>query len=179
MVLGEDDRLAQPVPSATFRPWVIRCSSTLSTVSVLNSHLFIAGGFDGAGQRRLVPFERVPVLLFFLGRSSYLMPSRWKFQRHRNRLGRDQKPSSPPRRAHRRRSERRAPGRTGGKCRGRPRPSAWQSARRAANRNTRRSRHISDRPSDAPHRSRPDRNGPARSAACRRCVSSIRPIMVG
>ena len=36
-------------PPATFSPCVIRCSSTLSTVSALNSHLLIAAGSTRSG----------------------------------------------------------------------------------------------------------------------------------
>ena len=42
LVLGEDDRLADPVAACDPLPFVMRCARTLSTVSSLKSHAFSA-----------------------------------------------------------------------------------------------------------------------------------------
>ena len=130
-------------PPATFWPRVIRCSSTLSTVSSLNSHLLTAVGLDrGRARRRPRPTRARPTAPSPLrtGRRS-VMPSRWNLSGTETALGGTRNPSLD------RLVEvvgvgraRRSPGRTGRRCCGRSRPSASPSGRPAASRSSRRSR---------------------------------------
>ena len=91
-VLGEDDGLARAgSPSSTFSPFRIRNSSTLSTVSSLNSHLLSVVRLDPVGDRPvLVPFERVPLLLLLVGEVVVADALALELQRHRDRLRRHQ-----------------------------------------------------------------------------------------
>ena len=71
-------------PPATFWPRVIRCASTLSTVSSLKSHLLTRLGFDAIRDFAvLAPLDRVPLLFFLLGEIVVLDPLALEFQRHR------------------------------------------------------------------------------------------------
>ncbi|EKD97992.1 MAG: hypothetical protein ACD_23C00638G0001 [uncultured bacterium] len=75
-------------PPATFSPWVIRFSSTLSTVSVLNSHLFRAAESTASGTLPSSSHSSASHCSFSSSdRSWYLMPSRWNLSGTEMALG--------------------------------------------------------------------------------------------
>ena len=78
-------------PSATLIPCVIRCSSTRSTVSALNSHLLTRRRIDGARNGAVVvPFQRVPGFLLLVGELVVADAAVEEVGGERHRLGRHQ-----------------------------------------------------------------------------------------
>ena len=78
VVLGEDDGLAEPVAARHLCPRVIRCSSTLSTVSLLKSHRLTASASTRSGTLPSSSHSSASHCSFSSSdRSSYVMPSRW------------------------------------------------------------------------------------------------------
>src|SRR6266850_8085728 len=81
-------------PPATFTPLVIRCPSTLSTVSSLNSHLLTASASTRSGTLPSSSHSSASHLsLSSSERSSYLIPSRWNFSGTETERGGTRKPS--------------------------------------------------------------------------------------
>src|SRR5207245_11044470 len=81
-------------PPATVMPLVIRCSSTLSTVSLLNSHLLTASASTRSGTLPSSSHSSASHWsLSSSDSSSYLIPSRWNLSGTETARGGTRKPS--------------------------------------------------------------------------------------
>ena len=170
VVLGEDDRLAEPVAVLDLDAVRHQVLEHLVDGVGVEQPLVERGRVDCAGDGAVVvPFERVPCLLLLVGQFVVADAAVEELQRHRDRLGRHEKA------VRHRLVETVGVGRHAGLQIEQPIGvavdlvlSASRSGRPAGCRNSRRSPCISDRPSGAPRRSRSGRNGRRRSGACRR-----------
>src|SRR5262249_46978621 len=78
-------------PPATFRPRVIRCSNTLSTVSLLKSHLLTASASTRSGTVPSSSHSSVPLVLVLFRKLVVLDALALQLDWHRDGLGRHEK----------------------------------------------------------------------------------------